>query len=221
MSGPCTTQLSACTATKFSMIVLITSLTSRRARSHPASPPQSAPPSAPAPRMITIASGCGQSPSDGPIAPAAIAPIVSCPSPPIFQSAPENAIDTASPVKTSGVAFTIVSAHAYQLPNSPSPSAMNTPNGDAPRPSSTIEIIASASANAPSGFAIEASIAMPRPDLFPGPAHQQAELPRTSLVSARLTNFSMIDNHQAPPRREQLVEIARDQQDRAAPRSEF
>ncbi len=114
------------------MIVLMTSLTSRRARSHPAMPPQTAPPSAPAARMIAIAIACGKSPRCGPIAPAAIAPIVSCPSAPIFHSAPENAIETASPVKISGVDFTIVSTHAYQLPNAPSPSAANTPIGDAP-----------------------------------------------------------------------------------------
>ena len=155
-------------ATKLSMMVLMTSLTSRRARSHPAKPPQAAPPSAPAARMITIAIKCGKSPRCGPIAPAAIAPIMSCPSAPIFHSAPENASETASPVKISGVDFTSVSTHAYQLPKAPAPSAANTPSGDAPSAARTIEMSAAASASAAKGFAIEDSISRaPRPSASP------------------------------------------------------
>src|SRR5208282_2045031 len=126
-----------------------------------ATPPHTAPPSAPAARIVTIASAWGKSARCGPIAPAAIAPIVSCPSAPIFHSAPEKASETASPVKTSDVDFTTVSTHAYQLPNAPSPSAANTPTGDAPRAARTIEISAAASANAANGFAIEDSISQP------------------------------------------------------------
>ncbi len=120
INGPCTTQLSTCAATKFIMIVLITSLVSRRARSHPQIPPHIAPPAAPAASMSPSATGRGHPPRYGPIAPAAIAPAISCPSAPIFHSAPENAIETARPAKTSGVALTSVSVAANQLPNAPS-----------------------------------------------------------------------------------------------------
>ena len=119
ISGPCTVQLRICAATKFSMMVLMTSLVSRRARSHPQIPLQIAPPSAPAIRTIAIASGLGHPLRKGPTAPAAIAPITNCPSAPMLYSAAENATEIARPVNTSGVAFTRESVNAIQFPNAP------------------------------------------------------------------------------------------------------
>ncbi len=119
ISGPCTVQLRICAATKLSMMVLMTSLVSRRARNHPQMPLQAAPPSAPAIRMIAIASGLGHPARKGPTAPAAIAPITNWPSAPMFHSAAENATEIARPVNTSGVAFTSESVNAIQFPNAP------------------------------------------------------------------------------------------------------
>ncbi len=136
------------------MIVLITSLTSRRARRYPQIPPQSAPAAAPAVRIARMATKCGHRASIGPIAPAASAPAINWPSAPIFQSAPWNATATARPVKTSGVDFTSVSVNASQLPNAPCPSAIKTPTGDAPSASKMSEIREVATSNAAKGFAI-------------------------------------------------------------------
>src|SRR5713226_7250663 len=135
------------------MIVLITSLTSRRARRYPQLPPQRAPAAAPAVRIARTATKCGHRPSIGPIAPAASAPAINWPSAPIFQSAPWNATATARPVKTSGVDFTSVSVNASQLPNAPCPRAIKTPAGEAPNASRTSEISAKARTSAAIGLA--------------------------------------------------------------------
>src|ERR1700682_3761297 len=60
-----------------------------------------------------------------------------------------------------------------------------------------------------------------RAALFPSPGHQQAQPLRGAFVGAGLANFSMTYHHQAPAGREQLVEVAGDQQHRAAACREF
>ena len=50
---------------------------------------------------------------------AASAPMISCPSAPMFQMAALNARTQARPVSVIGIAFTIVSAKPYQLPSEP------------------------------------------------------------------------------------------------------
>ena len=101
------------------MIVLITSVTPKRARSPPQSAPVSAPAALPAHSTTVIASGRGHCARWTPQAVAASAPASNCPSAPIFHIAPENATLTAKPVKISGVVFTRVSVAASQLPKAP------------------------------------------------------------------------------------------------------
>src|SRR5208282_6439167 len=216
ISGPCTPQLSSCVATKFIMMVLMTSLMSRRARSHPQIPPHIAPPAAPAISRIRIAIGRGHPPRYGPIAPAAIAPATSCPSAPIFQSAPENETDIASPVKIRGVARTIVSVSAYQLPKAPSASAAKTPIGEAPRASSTPAIIAAARRSAVAALANELSITARGVPSTPVSRHQHTELLCVAFAITGLAHSAAADDEQAPARFQQLIEVTRYQQHRAA-----
>src|SRR5271166_1555080 len=171
------------------MMVLITSLVSRRARSHPQMALQKAPPTAPAIKTIVSASGRGHSPRNGPTAPAAIAPITNCPSAPMFQSAAENATEIASPVNTRGVAFTIESVKAIQFPNAPCHSAMKTPAGEAPRATNTREISAMASAIAPAGL-----VNVDSTSLAPAAGHQHAWLFRRRILRIGGMNFSPADH---------------------------
>src|SRR5271170_715073 len=207
ISGPCTVQLRICTATKFSMMVLITSLVPRRARSHPQMALHQAPPIAPAIKTIVSASGRGHPPRNGPTAPAAMAPITNWPSAPIFQSAAENATEIASPVNTSGVAFTSESVKAIQFPKAPCHSAMKTPAGEAPRANSTRAMSAIASAIAPAGLANLASTS-----LAPAAGHQQAQPFGRTILRLGGMNFSPAD-HQEPARnRQQLIEVTGDEE---------
>src|ERR1700693_5926950 len=199
------------------MMVLITSLVSRRARSHPQMALHKAPPTAPAIKTIVSASGRGHPPRNGPTAPAAIAPITNCPSAPIFQSAAENATEIASPVNTSGVAFTSESVKAIQFPNAPCHSAMKTPAGEAPRANSTSEISAMATAIAPAGFPSVDSTSV-----APAAGRQQAELFGRAILRIGGANFPLAADHKEPAcNRQQLVEIARYEQPGAAIGREF
>ncbi len=103
-SGPCTSHDSAYNATKFSMMVEMTSNAPRRTRSQAAIPHQAAPPANATSRMAGTCRKPGH-PEAVPIHPAAIAPTTSWPSAPMFQKPARNATSTASPVKRSGTAF--------------------------------------------------------------------------------------------------------------------
>src|ERR1700683_625813 len=189
------------------MMVLITSLVCRRARSHPQMALHHAPPIAPAIKTIVSASGRGHPPRNGPTAPASMAPITNCPSAPIFQSAAENATEIASPVNTRGVAFTIDSVKAFQVPNAPCHSAMKTPAGEAPRANNTSEISAIASAIAAAGFPNLDSTS-----LAPAAGHQQAQLFGRTILRIGGTNLSPADDKESTRNRDQLIEIAGDEE---------
>ena len=89
-------------------MVLMISLTERRSRSHPHTPPHSMPPAAPQMSVAVTAAGRDQPSSCIPSAAATSAPITSWPSAPIFQSPPWKATDTAKLVKINGVVLTSV-----------------------------------------------------------------------------------------------------------------
>ncbi len=92
-------------ATKFSMMVVMTSCAPVLALSAPATAPRSAPAAAAASPAARTASGAGVAAgSEAPMTPQASDATAICPSPPMLKRPPRNATATASPVKTSGVA---------------------------------------------------------------------------------------------------------------------
>src|SRR5579862_632663 len=134
----------------------------------------------------------------------------------MFQSEAENATEIARPVKTSGVAFTSESVNAIQLPNAPDASAMKTPAGDAPSASSTTEISTMASATAAAGLPMVDST------LFaPASGHQQSESFRIAITGFGRAEFTAADDEQPRRHREQLVEVAGDQQNSAPVRGKL
>src|SRR5581483_5568260 len=198
------------------MIVLMTSLVSRRARSHPQMPPHTAPPAAPTAIISVIASGRGHPPRYGPTAPAAIAPMTSWPSAPMFHSAAENETEIASPVKISGVARTTVSVSAYQLPKAPCASAAITPSGEAPSASSAPAIIAIASASAAiariMGEAITAQGSCPSAQRgaasVPLPRHQHSKCLGIAFVAGGLPHPPAADHVKPSAHPDKFIEIA-------------
>src|SRR5579875_321012 len=136
------------------MIVLITSLTEKRVRSHPQSAPAKAPAMAPAPRTAEIAATWDQRARWIPQAVAASAPNSNWPSAPMFHIDPEKARLTLNPVNTSGVAFSSVSATASQSPNAPLSSAVRVTAGLAPNAASPMASRPIATAIAANGLTV-------------------------------------------------------------------
>src|SRR6478672_2321407 len=123
-SGPRTRYDTAYNATKFSMIVLMTSRTAKRERRNAARDAHPAPPTAEAASASTTTIAAGKPPSVSATAAPAAAPASSWPSAPMFRTPARKAIATATPVSISGMARTSVAeVNAYHDPNDPRQSA--------------------------------------------------------------------------------------------------
>ena len=90
------------------MIVEMTSCAPVCALSHPAMPPQIAPPTSPAIIATSRCSSTGMC-HVNPTQPAQMAPAISCPCPPMLNSPARNATPTDSPPRISGAALNRVS----------------------------------------------------------------------------------------------------------------
>jgi hypothetical protein len=107
----------------FIITVLRISLTLKYAFRYPGMPPHTAPPRKPANRDRLIVSQPGSSVKVRPTQVARIAPTIIWPSPPMLMTSPRNDMQMPIATRSSGVAFTSVSANALVLPNAPSQSA--------------------------------------------------------------------------------------------------
>src|SRR3984893_4248033 len=190
------------------MIVEMTSLAPKRARSHPAKAASKPPPAAPAARQSGISSGQGRS-TYAPAIAAHNPPMMSCPSAPMLKSPARNATETPRPANSSVVVCASVSAMPCEEPSAPSSSAPNAASGLSREASMTRHAAASASASAIRKPALRDAISRNGVDsTHQSPDRQIGGVCRRQLSGDR----SAGEDDDAVGQRSNLVEIVRDQQ---------
>src|SRR3712207_288016 len=172
-------------ATKFSMIVVITSCAPKYALRKPGIAPQRNPVTTQPSRTRIIPRG-PRNPRDTPSQAAVMAPIKNWPSPPMLKSPTRKATATARPVKIRGVAFSRVRPSSVGPPNAPRRSAPKAVSGLSPVASMMIAPIRKEIAMAIRGNT-RAPTASPshRRNTGPPPSPPWSRVARSSLICGR------------------------------------